>query len=118
MELLKDQQLDSEHGLDSRQYYNLRADRLKQKWSVIEDLNEILCENGAEALADVVRTLSTTQEDRELRDYLERVAKEGESERWGAIIHKSLEIEKGPMDQTVINVALKVALSFDRPNQT
>jgi hypothetical protein len=83
MELLKDQQLDSEHGLDSRQYYNLRADRLKQKWSVIEDLNEILCENGAEALADVVRTLSTTQEDRELRDYLERVAKEGESERWG-----------------------------------
>jgi hypothetical protein len=118
MELLKDLQQEFEKGLDAAQYYRLKADRLTQKWSVIEDLNEILSEKGAGALADVVRKLSTTQEDRELRDYLERVAKEGESERWGAIIHKTLEIEKGPMDQTVLNVALKVALSFDRPNQT
>jgi regulator of replication initiation timing len=112
LDLLKDMERRYENGLDPNQYFRMRKEPLEQKWSVIEKLNDILSEKGAGALADVVRKLPTTQDYRELRDDLKRAAKEGASAGWGGIIDKTLETESGPMDLTVIKVAIKVAWSF------
>lgn len=38
--------------------------------------------------------------------------KRGKTKGWGAIIHETLEKEKGPVAQTILKVAIKVASSF------
>ena len=95
-------------NIDIGRYSQMRLNYLKQKGLAIENLNEILREKGAGALADVVAKLPTSIDDQGLRTDLERVAREGESKGWGDIIHETLEKEKQPIVQTILKVAVKV----------
>ena len=101
-----------QEGMDPARYFKMRLNYLKQKESAISKLNNILHREGAGALADVVEKLPTSRDDQGLRTDLERAAKEGESKGWGDIIHETLEKEKGPIAQTTLKVAIKVASFF------
>ena len=108
--ILNDMERDYERGnIDPARYFKMRLNYLKQKESAIENLDNILREKGAGALADVVAKLPTSRDDEGLRVDLERVAKEGESKGWGDIIHETIEQEKQPIVQTILRAAIKVA---------
>ena len=111
MELINTMEREYERGnMDQAQYFKMRLNYLKQKGLAIENLNEILREKGAGALADVVEKLPTRSiDDLGLRTDLERVAREGDAKGWGSIVQETIKQEKEPIVQTILKAAIKVA---------
>ena len=97
--------------IDIGRYLKMQRNYLEQKGLAIENLNDILREKGAGALADVVAELPTSRDDRGLRTDLERVAIEGESKGWGTIVlHEFNPFLKS--DVSGLNDAEKAILCF------
>jgi hypothetical protein len=96
--------------IDIGRYLKMQRNYLEQKGLAIENLNDILREKGAGALADVVAELPTSRDDSGLRTDLERAAREGESKGWGTIVQETIKQEKESIVKTILKAAIKVAL--------
>ena len=96
--------------IDIGRYLKMQRNYLEQKGLAIENLNDILREKGAGALADVVAELPTSRDDSGLRTDLERAAREGESKGWGTIVQETIKQEKESIVKTILKAAIKVAV--------
>jgi hypothetical protein len=99
-------------------YYKKVMHHNTELLSATKDFIDILRENGASLLAGIVYRLLVGQDDQVVRADLARVAKEGESEKWGDIILTALESGEHPTKEMILNVSFEVAWSFVERNQT
>lgn len=95
--------------LSSTFYYKRRVSLVRDRELTMQTLKDILTQNDAAELSNVLDKVLIGAENEEIDEELLKAQEAGNSKGWGEVLKKEISDRKGSMVKTAMSAAMKVA---------